>query len=346
MSFCLALEASSLLSHKRSGIQRYIFELSSALTATLPEGWTVRLSYPWTRYRKRHLRPELSTAHVWELPLVGLRGIELVHALDTRLPRSRYRHLVCTVHDLFSIVLPGHGSRSFRRRKRASYARIARLAERIIVPSQATRGDLLEHTGVQPERIRVVPHGVSSCFVDAYARDKGVRGGYVLAFGGGGRKNLVNVVRAFALARLPEELTLKVVGAVSGQSRAEASRLGVADRLQPLGRMSDAAMAGLYAGAAMLCFPSLCEGFGLPVLESMAAGTPVVTSRTGATAEIGKHHAQLVDPHLPEAIARGMEAAAQAGPEQLRSAHDYARGFSWERCAAQTLSVYRECLGS
>lgn len=346
MSVCVALEASSALSHKRSGIQRYIYELSTALAATLPEGWSVRLSYPWTRYRKRHLRPELSSAHGWELPLIGLRGIDLVHALDTRLPRCRNRSLVCTVHDLFSVVLPGHGGRSFRRRKRASYARIARLADRIIVPSQATRHDLIEHTRVQPGRIRVVHHGVSPCFVDAYSRDKDDPGGYVLAFGGSGRKNLVNVVRAFALARLPEELTLKVVGAVGEQSVAEASRLGVQDRVDPLGSMSEAAMADLYAGAAMLCFPSLCEGFGLPVLESMAAGIPVVTSRTGATAEIGKHHAQLVDPHLPEAIAKGMESALQAEPGQLHSAHEYARSFTWERCAAQTLSVYRECLGS
>jgi glycosyltransferase involved in cell wall biosynthesis len=109
-----------------------------------------------------------------------------------------------------------------------------------------------------------------------------------------------------------------------------------------LGRVSDEELVALYRGARCLVYPSLYEGFGIPVLEAMACGTPVVTSAGGATEEVAGGAAVLVDPHDPAAIAAGIEEASSRRDELRARGLERAAQFSWERVAAETRAVYEE----
>jgi glycosyltransferase involved in cell wall biosynthesis len=116
------------------------------------------------------------------------------------------------------------------------------------------------------------------------------------------------------------------------------------DRALLLRFVEAAELAGLYRAASVFCYPSFWEGFGLPILEAMAHGAPVVTSRGGATEEIAGDAAVLVDPHDPSAIAAGIRAALERGPELALAGRERAAGFTWEATAASTLAAYREVM--
>jgi glycosyltransferase involved in cell wall biosynthesis len=174
--------------------------------------------------------------------------------------------------------------------------------------------------------VRVIPHGVAEPFTP---HGEAAGGDYVLAVGTlEPRKNLARVVLAAERARID----VRVVGA-QGWGDVDVPTSGF---------VSDEELARLYRGAAALVYPSLYEGFGLPVLEAMATGTPVVTSLGGATAELADGAAVLVDPLDVDAIAGGIEEAV-ARREQLREAGlARSRSFSWRTAAGATVDVYRE----
>jgi glycosyltransferase involved in cell wall biosynthesis len=180
---------------------------------------------------------------------------------------------------------------------------------------------------VPEERISVIPNAVDSRFSpDGPAAE----GDYVLAVGTlEPRKNLATAQQA--ARRLGVEL--RVVGERGWGG------VGVDGWL---GRVSDERLAELYRGARCLVYPSVYEGFGIPVLEAMACGTPVVTSAGGATEEVAGGAAVLVDPRDPASIAAGIEQAASRREELRARGLERARGFTWERVAAETRRVYEE----
>jgi glycosyltransferase involved in cell wall biosynthesis len=186
-----------------------------------------------------------------------------------------------------------------------------------------------------PDKVAAVPLAVET---DVFRADgPAAEGDYVLAVGTlEPRKNLSRLVEA--TRRLGVEL--RVVGA-TGWGRVEVGGVGV----RWLGRVGDDDLARLYRGAAVVAYPSLYEGFGFPVLEAMACGAPVVTSRGGATEEVAGGAAVLVDPLDPAAIAAGIEEALSRREELRVSGLARASAFSWAETARRTVEVYREAAG-
>jgi glycosyltransferase involved in cell wall biosynthesis len=255
------------------------------------------------------------------------RGLSVLHCPTFRGPFHSAVPVVVTVHDLAVLRHPGTFNQWTRRYSRLAVPRVAQGARRLIAVSEFTRRELVELLRVPEEKIRVIPNAVGEPFGPDGPK---AEGDYVLAVGTlEPRKNLAAAQQA--AQRLAVEL--RVVGAQGW---------GGVETAGWLGRVSDERLAELYRGARCLVYPSLYEGFGIPVLEAMACGTPVVTSAGGATEEVAGGAAVLVDPLDPASIAAGIEQAASRREELVARGLERARGFTWERVAAETWKVYEE----
>jgi glycosyltransferase involved in cell wall biosynthesis len=277
-------------------------------------------------------------------------------------PPTRTRRLVVTVHDLafrrFPETAP-HGTRWWLGRLDRALAGAAR----IIAVSESTRRDLLDLYGVRPERVVVIPHGVdrevfrpaSAQELEAVRRRFGIVGPYLLSLGGiEPRKNLPGLVRAFAVLPSGVRPTLVIAGAGVAWNpeggRALDEALGevpgdIRRRIAMIGYVAGANKAALIGGAEALVYPSLYEGFGLPILEAMACGTPVLTSDVSALPEVAGGAAVLVDPRDLDSVRDGMERLLgdQGLRRQLAEAGlARAAAFSWTDTARRTAAVLRE----
>lgn len=258
-----------------------------------------------------------------------LRGVDVLHCPTYYAPTMPRVPLVVTVHDLAVWRQPDAFGRWTRWFVPKAVPRMLRNAARVIAVSEFTKGELVELLHVPEERIVVVPNAAEEVFTSA---GEAVEGEYVLAVGTlEPRKNLTRVAEA---ARVTGR-ELLVVGA-EGWGNVELAGA------RHVGRVSDEELARLLRGAQCAVYASLYEGFGLPVLEAMACGTPVVTSRGGATEEVAGGAAVLVDPLDPDGIASGIEEAV-ARREELRALGSArAAQFSWDESARRTVEVYRE----
>lgn len=275
----------------------------------------------------------------------GLVGpVDLVHSLDLRLPATG-RPLVATVHDLAAIERPDlHPGRAVAQQR----ARLAGLGRaRVVLADSGATAKALVARGVEAERIVVVPLGVSPLPPPVAAP---VARPFLLAVGElAARKNLDCLLVAFAAARLGS-VRLALAGPDGGQRDRLAAlgrRLGLGRRLVMLGRVADDVLAGLYQDAVALCLPSLAEGFGLPVLEAMAAGLAVVASDLEVVREVAGEAALLVAPGDPSALADGL--ARVAGDEALRcrlarAGPRRASAFTWDETARATVQAYHRAL--
>ncbi len=267
-------------------------------------------------------------------------GADVYHSPLPRGPLRRGRPpFVMTVHDLVSVRWPETMPTWHRCYTSRFIGRMLDAADRIIAPSQDTANDLNALLHVPPGKIRVIPNGVDSQF---FGKPLGVpieKEPYVLFVGTPEpRKNLTRLVWAMKILRergFGERLV--VVGA-GGWGDGVPSAPGI--RL--VGRVTDGELHALYANAACLALPSLHEGFGLPALEAMAAGTPVVAGRNGALPEVTGGAAVLVDPESATAIADGIERAVAERDRLVPKGRARAREFTWDRAAALTAEVYRE----
>jgi glycosyltransferase involved in cell wall biosynthesis len=254
-------------------------------------------------------------------------ALDVLHCTTFRAPLKPRAPLVVTVHDLAQLRHP----EAFPRWHRATGTRALRAgvsaADAIVCVSAFTRDELMELLDVPAERVRIVPNAVDQVFTPVGAR---AEGDYVLAVGTlEPRKNLEAAVAAARLAGVE----LRVAGA-AGWGGVEADGW--------VGEPRDEELAALMRGARCLVYPSLYEGFGLPVLEAMACGTPVVTSRGGATEEVAGGAAVLVDPRAPAAIAAGIDEAARRREELVAAGRARAASFTWERSADLVEALWRE----
>jgi len=261
------------------------------------------------------------------------RDVDVLHCPTYRGPVAEGVPLVVTVHDLAVFRHPEAFNRWSRWYGPRVVPRVVRAARRLIAVSEFTKRELIEVLGVPEEKIRVIPNAVEQ----AFTRDGPVADGdYVLTVGTlEPRKNLPRVVEAARRAGVE----LRVVGA-RGWGGVDLGDNGV----RWLGHVPDEELARLYRGARCVAYPSLYEGFGIPVLEAMACGTPVVTSRGGATEELADGAAVLVDPRDPAAIAAGIERATWQREELVERGLRRAQAFQWEAIAAATVDVYAEAV--
>jgi glycosyltransferase involved in cell wall biosynthesis len=295
------------------------------------------------------------------LPVLGARaGVQLMHSLASTAPVwGRFRRVV-TVHDLIYARFPDAHAGIRDKGMRALVPLAARRSHRVIADSQSTRDDLLELLRVSPERIDVVPLGLGSVQREPPPPEREVRA----RFGLGERpvvlslsakrphKNLLALIAAFA--RLPADgrPVLVLPGyptAHERELRERARALGVDGDVRFPAWVADAELEGLWALARVFVFPSLYEGFGLPVLEAMARGVPVACSNASSLPEVAGEAALLFDPHDQSAIARALERLLE--DEALRErllalGSERAREFTWERAAELTLESYARALAA
>jgi glycosyltransferase involved in cell wall biosynthesis len=277
--------------------------------------------------------------------------VDVIHASTWAIP-PRSRPLVVTIHDLAFLRAPEHftarGNRYFRRA-----LDVARTdADLVLVPSLTTADDCYQH-GLSPDRVRVVPHGVRARAVSAsevadFRSRFGLHSPFVLWCGTlEPRKNLSRLLDAFSnVTEQDPDISLVLVGPKGwGQTSSKVSaRLEgpLADRVAVLGQLSYDDLQVAYAGARAFCFPSLWEGFGMPVLEAMAHGTPVVTSSGTSMAEFTEGAGLLVDPRDREALTGAiLDATGPRHDELAASASVRARDYSWARAAEQTVDAYK-----
>ena len=259
-------------------------------------------------------------------------------------PPAYRRPAIVTVHDLSFESDPELMGRRDRLMFRTFVPRSARRAERVLAVSERTKRDLVEHYRIPEEKIVVTPNGVDPIFQPNGSAPKGPP--YVLFVGGiQPRKDPVTAIEA--LARIDGDLRLVLVGDEKrggDELRSAIRRLGLERRVEFAGYVEHEGLASLYRGAACLVFPSRYEGFGLPVLEAMASGTPVVATTAGAVPEVAGDAAVLVEPGDPEAFADGIRQALGDRERLVAAGLERARRFTWAETARRTLEVYRELL--
>jgi glycosyltransferase involved in cell wall biosynthesis len=259
------------------------------------------------------------------------RGADVLHCPTYRGPVRSRVPLVVTVHDLAVFRHPEAFPPWTRTYSRVVVPRVVRAARIVAAVSEFTAGELETVLRVPRERIRVVPNAADTTFTDAGPREEG---DYVLAVGTlEPRKNLARTIAA--AQRLGVEL--RVAGA-RGWGGVEARGDGV--RWE--GEVGDEQLARLYRGALCVVYPSLYEGFGIPVLEAMACGAPVVTSRGGATDEVAGGAAVLVDPHDVSSIAAGIEEAIARRDELRAAGLRRASAYSWDTSARLLVQAYED----
>ena len=276
----------------------------------------------------------------------------MVHAATWAVPPTA-RPLVVTVHDLAFLQDPSHftprGNAFFRR----SLARVRTEAAALVVPSHATAAECVA-AGIPGRDLHVIPHGatvpeVHDADVAALRRQFGLERPYVLWCGTlEPRKNVATLLRAFQEARL-DDVDLVLIGP-RGWGEQPGGVLPPTDGPGPgvrlLGPVDRRSLHAAYRGARAFCFPSLREGFGLPVLEAMTHGIPVVTSAGTACAEVAGDAALLADPLDARAFAAALREACGPSHADLAAASTRrATHFSWERSARQTAEVYAAVAG-
>jgi glycosyltransferase involved in cell wall biosynthesis len=383
----VALNLEQLLQRPPGGIGRYTAELARLLPAPDPDGGERIEVIPFVAWHRRSAiatalgafgltdlepvvlglpRPVLyDTWSVLGIPPLGmlhptLRGVDLIHAPSLAVPPRSGARLIVTVHDAATLVAPETYPARGRRFHRRGFAAAARRADLVIAPTNAAAEEILARTAIRPDQVRVVPHGVEQRQVslgvaEATRATLGLGDEpYVLWVGTlEPRKNLLvllDAFRAVVRAGLPERLVIAGPAGWRGAPRAVAAFAeDLGDRIRFTGAVRADRLAALYRGASLFAFPSIHEGFGLPVLEAMAQGAAVVCSDIPALREVGGPAARFVPP--TDAGAWGETLVALLGDEAERArmgaaSLDWASEFTWDRCIRGTRRCYEDVLGS
>ena len=306
------------------------------------------------------LREVLSVA--WRLFRLD---VDLYHSTHYVLPAAVGPPVVATIHDIIHLLYPEFlpSRLAFFYAQRMIRHTLMR-ADRVVAVSRNTKADLRRYFDVDGAKIQVIYNGVDDVFrtrlaaedLDRWLRQLGISKPYVLFVGNASKphKNLDRVVQAYARARKRSGFSAPLVcvgdrSAAEFKIRQRAEQLGIAGDVLLLGHVASEALPAIYQGAMLFLYPTLYEGFGLPVVEAMASGVPVVTSNTSALKEVAEGYAHLVDPLDVEAMADAIgqcmgdaEHRASLAKLGLRRADD----FSWRRTAERTLEIYERTIAA
>jgi O-antigen biosynthesis alpha-1,2-mannosyltransferase len=326
----LGMDVSSLVL-TRAGTARYVRSLVAALREA---GADIAREYSFGGPSRATKIVRDTAWYLAALPLLARRDrLDVLHCPTIRAPVRSPVPLVVTIHDLAVLRHPETFNRWTRSWSGLTLPHVARGARRIVAVSDFTRRELVEVLGVDEERVRLVRNGVGPPFSP---EGEVAEGEYILAVSTlEPRKNLARLVEGFQRAGLG--LELRIAG---GRGWGGVDVGG--ERVRLLGEVADAELAALYRGAACVAYVPLYEGFGLPVLEALACGAPVVTARGGACEEVAAGAAELVDPLDPDEIAAGLRRAAEGRDEPRALGLARAGELTWERAAQETLAVYEE----
>jgi len=284
--------------------------------------------------------------------------VDIVHGFATHAPSLGRGRRVVTLFDVFSALdesrewqAPGS-----RRRKMSQYRRLARQCDMIIAISETTKRDFLRHFDYPEQRIRVIEGGVGPAFSsDAQAQKPlvqklyGLPERYFLYVGAPvPRKNVPRLIDAFAATEARREIGLVIAGSGNDETRRLMEKVqakGLERSVHFVGYVADAHLPAVYACSEAFLFPTFYEGLGMPVLEAMACGVPVVIGNRGAAPEIAGGHATGIDPNSTVALSEAIERVIGIPPEARARASAYARGFTWEKCALMMREAYEWVIG-
>lgn len=343
------------LGRRQTGNETYVRQLLRALRTV--DGMSIHVAVESGQPARGDLAPPI---RIHRVPTNGLGRLAALSVLARRirpdvvhaiyfLPPLTGRPTVLTVHDISFERFPEFFSGRTLIRDRALVRLSAVRATRIVTVSETSRRDLIELYGIAPERVVAIPNGVDAAFRPDYASVEGLVHGRplrVLAVGTlQPRKNLLRLLDAVRLLSDQLPVTLRIVGPDGFQASVIRERLGGSAQVEIVGYVPDEDLPHEYRQADVFVYPSIYEGFGLPVLEAMACGTPVVTSTGGSLPEVAGDAAILVNPFDVSAIAAAIRRVADdAGLARTLRARGLARAaqFTWEETARQHLKVYRE----
>jgi glycosyltransferase involved in cell wall biosynthesis len=352
------------------GIGTYVRNLIRSLAALDSENRYVLLAKPEDKAGLQDL-PENFQVALESSPVYSVRELfalswhlyrrklDLYHSTHYVLPAWVNSRVVVTIHDIIHLLYPEFlpSNLAFLYAQRMIRRSLTR-GDRIVAVSQNTKNDLMRHFDVDGGKIQVIHNGVDDAFrrrlpaedLQRWLRDLGIPQPYLLFVGNPAKphKNLDTVVQAYARARRMAQFDapLICVGSRQGSEfkiRARAEYLGIGDKVRLLGHVAQEALPAIYQGATLFLYPTLYEGFGLPVIEAMASGVAVITSNTSALKEISEGYALLVDPLDLDGIAKAI-ASLMGSPERraafaergIRRAED----FRWDEMARKTLDIY------
>ena len=291
--------------------------------------------------------------------------VDLYHSTHYVLPAAVPCPVVATIHDIIHLLYPEFlpSRLAFLYAQRMIRRTLVR-GDRIIAVSKNTKADLSRHFQVDSSKVQVVYNGVDDVYRQRLPREEierwlhrlEVEPPYLLFVGNAAKphKNLDNVIQAFAKARRRQPFAGKLVcvgdrGPATFKLEQRAQQLGVGDQVVMLGHVAGEALPALYQGATLFLYPTLYEGFGLPVIEAMASGVPVITSDTSALKELAEGHAHLVDPLDVGAIADAI-GQCMADPDHRASLARLglrrSESFQWRRTAERTLEIYQSAMGA
>ena len=343
-----------------AGLTRHRGRASGSVDESLQFQGDPRIAVSSWQYQRHKLERRLFLGSLARR--IGPRLLHLPDPPGTPIDMRQARIVTC--HDLIPLVLarqylaPLPGARALQWLRDVARYRTAR---RVIAISEATKNDLIQHVGVAPERIDVVHSGVDharfSAAVVPGEREQvlqrlGFAAPFLLCLGASDvRKNLPLLVRAFALSGVAKDVKLVFAGPISERQRRRLLEAARATQVESsvliLGYIDDALLVALYRQCLAYVFPSSYEGFGLPILEAMACGAPVLTSTLSSLGEVAGDAALTLPAIEQGALAEGIRQIA--GDEALRVSLrvrglEHAQGFTWERCARLTLKCYERAL--
>jgi glycosyltransferase involved in cell wall biosynthesis len=286
----------------------------------------------------------------------------LFHGTNYDIPLWSGSPTVVTIHDLSVLLLPQMHERRIVRRARRRLPIMARRATAVITATEAVRREVCEHLKLKPERVFVTPYAPRRTFrpvapaeAEEVTRRFRLEDDFLLFVGTiEPRKNLITLIRALeeivrATDLLPQLVIAGKEGWLGDELFSYIARSGLKERLRFTGYLAEEELAALYSACGVFIYPSLYEGFGLPPLEAMACGAPVITSRTPSIEEVVNSAARLVEPTDAPALARSIvNLLEDKGAREHLSREGRARAaqFSWEKTAKQTWNVYQQALQS
>ena len=351
----VGFEGSTLFSKGYTGIPFYIKKLVEGFNES--ESFSPNLFLPFKRcFKKRYLAPfTQNISKSWYLkgnPFGNFSKVQIVHFTHAPFINTRGVKKVATIHDLAFMVDELKGieiaTPYFVDKRIHLLSQISQYADAIISVSQKTKDDFLKHFDYPQEKIHVVhlaPIFNPKSIKQLKNKD---RKPFLLSVGGiSTRKNSLNILKGFLASKTSNTHTLVFAGKNgfgSDQFHTFLNENDLGNKVKIMGYVSDEELQSLYFNASGFVFPTLYEGFGIPVLEAMNHKLPVLIGSLGASAEVAGGHAHIAHPFDINAIATGIDALLDYDTQKLDAAFAYAQMFSWEKTINQTGKVYADLI--